>query len=271
MVSPVVRRLLLPLLALVCTASAVSACKPATVTVAFRPRAGTEYRYDVRVHSTTITRLGDTAPEVANDDAVLRSDGTVLSAGAGEVKMRVQLRRAGSPDRTFVVRLDRAAQLAGVETVEGLPPSVLGPDALPEILPGAPAAPPDRPLAPGDRWTIDLRPDLPGADPTRLQGSGRLVELRLVNGRKVASTSAVTRIPLTTSERVRRGVLALDGVAITESTALRALADGAVEQASSVTRGQFAITLSPPPGQAGDPLTGTLSIEVRSDTRRLPA
>jgi len=267
----VYRRLPVPILALVLAAGALASCKPATVTVAFRPRAGTEYRYDVRVHSTTVTHLGDTEPETSVDDAVLRSDGTVLSAGAGEVKMRVQLRRAGSPDRTFVVRLDRAAQLAGVETVEGLPPSVLGPDALPEILPGAPAAPPDRPLAPGDRWDIDLQPDLAGAAGTRLQGSGRLVELRLLDGRKVASTSAVTRIPLTSSERVRRGILALDGVATTESTAVRALTDGAVEEATSITRGRFDVTLSPPPGSPGDPLTGTLSIEVRSETRRVRA
>jgi hypothetical protein len=239
--------------------------------VAFRPRAGAEYRYDVKVHSTTVTRLGSTAPETSVDDAMLRSDGTVLSAGPGEVRVRVQLHRDGSADRTFVVRLDRAAQLAGVETVEGLPPSVLGPDALPEILPGAPAAPPDRPLAPGDRWDIDLRPDLPGADQTRLQGSGRLVELRLVNGRKVASTSAVTRIPLTSSERVRRGILTLDGVATTETTAIRTLTDGAVEEATSVTRGSFDVTLAPPPGSPGDPLTGTLSIDVRSETRRIPA
>jgi hypothetical protein len=262
-------RLPLSMLALSLAAGLLAGCEPATVTVAFRPHAGTEYRYDVKVHSTTVTNLGEGEPEVSVDDAVLRSDGTVLSAGAGEVKMQVRLRREGSPDRTFVVRLDRAAQLAGVETVEGLPPSVLGPDALPEILPGAPAAPPDRPLAPGDRWDIDLQPDLAGAASTRLQGSGRLVELRLVDGRKVASTSAVTRIPLSSSEQVRRGVLALDGVATTESTALRALADGAVEEATSTTRGRFNVTLSPPPGSPGEPLTGTLSIEVRSETRRV--
>src|SRR5205085_2408089 len=158
-VSRVARRALLPVAVAMFVTALLAGCKPATVTVAFRPRAGAEYRYDVKVHSTTITRLGGTEPEVSVDDAVLRSDGTVLSAGPGEVRVRVQLHREGSDDRTFVVRLDRAAQLAGVETVEGLPPSVLGPDALPEILPGAPAAPPDRPLAPGDRWDIDLRPD----------------------------------------------------------------------------------------------------------------
>ncbi len=266
----VARRVFLPVLAVGCAAALLGGCKPATVTVAFRPRAGAEYRYDVKVHSTTVTRLGGTKPEVSVDDATLRSDGTVLSAGPGDVRLRVELHREGSPVRTFVVRLDRAAQLAGVETVEGLPPSVLGADALPEILPGAPAAPPDRPLAPGDRWDIDLRPDLGGADQTRLQGSGRLVELRLLNGRKVASTSAVTRIPLTSSERVRRGILTLDGVATTESTAIRTLTDGAVQEATSVTRGSFAVTLAPPQGSAGEPLTGTLSIDVRSQTRRRP-
>ncbi len=47
----------------------------------------------------------------------------MLAAGPEEVKVEA-VRPGRVPDRSFVVRFDRAAQLVGVETVEGLPPSV---------------------------------------------------------------------------------------------------------------------------------------------------
>jgi hypothetical protein len=203
------------------------------------------------------------------DDAVLETDDTVLASGPDGVRVRVRLRRPGSPERTYVVRLDRAAQLSGVEAVEGLPPSVLGPEALPEILPGAPGAPPNRRLAPGQRWSIDTRPSLVGAEAQRLRGSGQLIELRLLEGRKVATTRSNTVLPLRTSAQVRGGTLALDGTEATETTATRALADGAVEESTATTRGSFQVSLVPPSQEAGAPVTGTLSLEVRAETHRL--
>ncbi len=203
------------------------------------------------------------------DDVVLRTDERVLSAGPDGVRVEVRLRQDGAADRTFVVRLDRAAQLAGVETVEGLPPSVVGADALPQVLPGAAGAPPDRPLAPGDRWTIDAPAGLLGADGARLQGSGRLVELGLVGDRKVATTRSSTRLSLTTTTPLRGSVVALDGTEHTEETATRALADGAVERSSTVTRGEFRLTLAPAGETSAAPVTGTLTLEVRSETRRV--
>lgn len=254
-------------------------CRPATVQVSYRPPAGAQLHYRVEVHSVTTTRLGDAAVERSVNDAVLEADDTVLASGPEEVRVRIRLRRQGVPDRTYVVRLDRAAQLAGVEAVEGALPSAPAPDALPEILPGAPGAPPNQPLAPGDRWTIDTALSLPGAQTARLRGSGRLVELGLLDGRRVATTRSVTRLPLRTTSQLRGGTLVLDGTEATSSTATRSLADGTVETSSSVSSGEFAMTLEPPspagvgPGGAsiypGDPVTGTLTSEVRSDARRV--
>lgn len=248
----------------------VAACQPGTVELAFRPRVGTNYRYEVAVRTLTTTRLADSPVERTVDEALLVADDTVLSAGPQGVQMRVRLRRPGSPERTYVVRLDRAAQLAGVEAVEGLPPAVLGPEALPEILPGAPGAPPDRPLGPGERWTIDARPSIPGADAQRLRGWGKLLELRLRDGKEVATTRSVTVLPLRSTAQVRGGTLLLDGTETTDTTATRSLADGSIENSASVTHGEFGITLTPPSPDAGDLVTGTLSIEVRSETRRVP-
>ncbi len=249
----------------------VTACKPATVEISFRPIAGRHYRYEVTVRTVTATRLGDSGVERSAEDAVLVADDTVLSSDPEGVRVRVELRRAGSADRTYVVRLDRAAQLAGVEAVEGLPPAVLGPEALPEILPGAPGAPPDRPLGPGERWTIDVRPSIPGAEAGRLRGTGQLLELGVVDGEKVATTRALTTLPIRSTVQVRGGTLLLDGTETTETTATRSLSDGSIDTSSSTTFGRFAITLTPPSPEAGALVTGTLSIDVQSQTRRVAA
>ncbi len=250
--------------------SLLAACSPDTVRVSFRPSVGTRYRHEVRVHSVTTIRLAGSPPEETVDDVVLITEDTVLPGPPGEVRVQVRLQQAGAPDRTFVARFDRGAQLAGVETVEGLPPSVLGPGSLPHILPGAPGAPPDRPLRPGERWTIDTPVGLPGAAPARISGSGRLLELGLLDGRKVASTRAETRVPLTRTAPLRGSNVTLSGVEISEGTATRAVSDGAVERARTVTRGQFRVTLSPAaPEELVAPVAGTLTVEVRSETRRL--
>ncbi len=252
-----------------CLVGGLTACGRDTVRVSFRPAVGATYRFEVGVHSVTTTRLSGSQPERSVDDIVLHVDETVVSAAGGEARVQVRLRQAGAPDRTFVVRLDRAAQLAGVDAVDGLPPSVVGPDALPQILPGAPGAPPDRPLAPGERWTIDAPARLPGGGDSRLVGSGRLIELGLVHGRKVASTRALTRLPLTSTAAVRGNAVALDGTETTEGTATRDIADGAVERATTVTRGDFGLVVAPAGDNRGARVAGRLSIEVRSDTRRL--
>ncbi len=218
----------------------------------------------------TTTWLGDAAPERSVDDVVLESRDTVLESGPDAVRVRVELKRAGSPDRRFVVRFDRGGQLAGVEAVDGLPPNVLGPAGFPEFLPAAATAPPDRALAPGEKWEIDVVHTSAGAAPVRLEGTGKLEKVTTSGGRKAASIKAETSVPLSSSTRLGEATVSLDGTETTESTATRALADGALEEASSVTKGTFRLSLSPKPGQQVEPVMGTMSVEIRSQTRRLP-
>ena len=259
--------LLVPALAL----GALTACdKGSSVHVGFRPDAGASYRYEIKVQSTTTTVLGDQPPDRAVDDVVLESTDTVLSSGPDAVYVQVVLRRAGSPDRTFRVRFDRGAQLAGVDAVDGLPPDVLGPAGFPEFLPAAATAPPDKALAPGDKWKIDATPTLPGSAPARLQGTGRLVKVTTSGGRKVASIKAETSLPLSSTRKVGDATASIDGTEVTESTAARSLVDGAVETADSVTRGTFRVALNPAAGGVSTPVLGTMTVEIRSQTRRLP-
>ncbi len=239
------------------------------VEVTFRPPVGANYRYEVKVQSVTTTRLGDAPAERKVVDTVLESDATVLAAGPDEVRVQVVLRRPGSPDRSFIVLFDRAAQLSGVESVEGLPPDILGTSTFPELLPAASAAPPKRPLAPGERWRIDAEPNLPGSGTARLVGEGRLVKVRTVDGRKVADITAETSLPLSSTTKLRDATLGVQGTETTESTATRDVADGAVASARTMTKGDFRLTLTPPGAEAAPPVTGTMTIEVRSQTRRL--
>ena len=264
-----VLRLLLAGVAVAGLGASLSACEPDTVRVAFRPAAGARYSYEVRVRSVTTSRFMDREPQRDVTSAVLRADHRVLSAERGGVRVQVQLRTPGAPTRTFVVRFSGTAQLADVETVEGLPASVLGRLELPEVFPSAAGAPPDRPLAPGERWKTTDRLQLPGGGRGTVEGVGRLISLGVEDGRKVASIESRTRLPLVTEREIRGGTLALEGVEISDVKSRRALSDGSVLRAESTTRGSFKVRLAPPSGSPGAPIPGTLSVEVRSQTRRV--
>ena len=250
-------------------AATLTACSEDPVQVAFRPKVGDSFKYELKVRSVTVTTLGTAAPERSVDEATLEATDTVLAAGPEEVRVQVVLRRAGSPDRSFIVRFDRAAQLSGIETVEGLPPSVLGPLAFPEFLPAAAAAPPLRLLKPGEKWKIDTKPVLPGGVEAHFEGTGRLVKVGSSGGQKVASLKSDTRLPLVSSSQVGNITVALEGVETTTATATRALSDGSVQKASSLTKGDFQVTLTGPGGDDAAPVTGTMTVEIRSETRRL--
>ena len=262
----------LPLVVLagaVVLATTLTACSKDRVQVAFRPKVGDSFKYELKVKSVTVTTLGTAAPERTVDEATLEATDTVLAADPEEVRVQVVLRRAGSPDRSFIVRFDRAAQLSGIETVEGLPPSVLGPLAFPEFLPAAAAAPPLSMLKPGEKWKIDTKPVLPGGVEAHFEGTGRLVKVGSSGGRKVASLKSETRLPLVSSSQVGNITVALEGVETTTATATRALSDGSVQKASSLTKGDFQVTLTGPGGDDAAPVTGTMTVEIRSETRRL--
>jgi hypothetical protein len=243
-------------------------CGRGTVHIAFRPPAGAHYRYQVTVTARTVTTIGQDGPQTSRDHQVLRAEQAVLSVDGEGSRVQIRLTGQDSGTRTFVVRLDRAAQLAEVQRVEGLPASVLGDLGLSEIFPAAAGAPPDRALAPGDHWAVDEPVTLPGLSPSRLRGDGRLTALGFVHGRKVATTETMFRLPIERTLDAPNARILLSGTQQTTSTATRALLDGAVQESHAVTTGRFTMTLLPP-GGGGPPVTGTLDLRVDSTTRRL--
>jgi hypothetical protein len=244
-------------------------CRPDTVRLAFRPKAGASYEYRVEVESNTVIALEGSPDQEVKDHFVLRARHDVLAAGAESSRVRIRLSGPNLGARTFVVRLDRAGQLAEVQRIEDLPARVLGSIGLTEIFPAAAGAPPDAPLSPGERWVVDEPVNLPGQPNTRLRGSGRLAELGVVDGDDVATIDSTFRLAVRGTTRLEQGSFALDGSQSTTSTATHRLRDGAVDDARAVTRGRYRLTLLPPAGTAGPAVPGTLTVEVRSHTSRI--
>lgn len=263
------RRFTSTLLAVAMAATGLVGCRDGTVRLTFRPEAGTTYRYEVEVRTVSEVRMGSQAPDIREEDVVLTAEHTVLRAGEDGVQVRVRLQEPGGPERVFEVVFDRAAQLEEVQSIEGVPDDRLGTLGISEIFPAAAGAPPDRPLAPGASWIIDDAIQLPdgSAAATQLTGSGRLVELAVVDGVEVARLASAARLPLESTQALPEGSLHLSGSQVTEYAATHDLDDGAVREATSNTVGNFDLEIGPPTGVGTEPVSGTLRVEVSSSTR----
>ena len=246
----------------------LAGCRPDTVRLAYDPAPGTTTSYEVRVRTETVLDLEGRARSKRTQTAVLRVRQRVLP---GERRVEVRLERPGSPPRTFVARLDPSAHVSGIESVEGLPVAVLGDVGLAELVPAAAPVVPDRPLRPGERWTIDQPLRLPGSPPSRLRGTGRLVELGVVDDVDTPTVRASTPLAVRRVTTITEGRVELDGRQVSDTTTRHVLADGTVVSGRSTTVGTFAVSLAPPGGAAASALDGTLRVTVRSDVRRVDA
>lgn len=238
------------------------------VTIAFAPPEGTELRYVTEVEATTTTDLPCQPAETRTDRTRLDATQVVLRDDGPGVRVRVALTREGIGTRTFVMRFDRAAQLTAVEEVEGIPAAALGDLGLSEIFPPAAGAPPEEPLAPGDRWVIDDEVLLGDDDPTRLRGEGRLLELGVVDGHDTATVVSSTTLDVRTRNEATTGTRDLRGEQRSEVRAVYDLETGALRRAEADTTGTFDLVLGPPPGGEGDPCAGTLVVRLRSTVTR---
>ena len=272
-------------------AALLTGCQPDTVELRYRPVAGSRYIYRIVVHSRTVTTLDSQAPKEEVDEATLRAEHLVQRSDADGTDVEVRLTSVatdagllgviggtgggpvdgpvGSPS-TFLVRLDRAAQLTEVQRVEGVDAQLLGDLGLSEIFPAAAGAPPDRPLHPGDSWEIDEPLRLAGLAPGHLRGRGRLVSLGVQDGRKIATVDTDADLAIRPDEVTlgKAGGVALTGTQTTRARVTRDVVDGAVQTVDATTTAVFRIILLPPPGALGPPVTGTLRVELHSLTTR---
>lgn len=245
----------------------LAACRDGTVRVTFRPEEGARAVYRVTVAAQAVTTIAGRPERQTDEKDVFTAEHTVLAATRGGTRVEVRLSVEGREPQTFVVRVDRAGQLAEVQRIEGFPADVLGGLGLSEVFPAAATAPPNRPLAPGDRWTIDTPTDEPGAG--RIRGTGRLTVLGTTGGRAQATVESDYVLPVerTTEQGGQR--LRLEGEQRTRVASTHSLRDGAVEKARAETTGTFRLLLLPPPGTDAPGVPGRLVVRVRSTTVRL--
>ena len=149
--------------------------------------------------------------------------------------------------------VDRAGSLEGVTLVEGLDAAALGLGQEQALGPTRLTAPPDRPLAPGDRWTIR------GAAPAR---SGRLDRLGVVDGQDVAVVATSLTEDLAQVGRAETSATRLTGSATSSATTSYDLDGGAIRRSRTHTHGTVQATLGPPTGSTATPVHATITYDV---------
>jgi hypothetical protein len=246
-----------------------AACADPAVRLSYRPDVGTKSSYELRVATATTTQLEGKAAQKDRYSFVLRSDQEVKRARPGDdAQVAVRLSGAGQEARNFVVRLDRAGQLATVETVEGVPSEALGDLGISELLPSAAGALPREALRPGDRWRISQLLRVGSESAGRLVGWGRLASLGVSKGTELAVVDTDVALPVDrTTELPTGGTGRLIGSQRTTMHVVQRVRDGVVLQARARSVGRYRVTLSPPAELAGPPVFGTLTVTVTSETK----
>ena len=257
------------LLAAVALTATLAGCRSDAVRLALVPSVGHRSEYRIAVRAESVTTLTGSEPGRTVEETVLVARHRVLESGPEGSRVEVRLSEEGAPVSTFVVRFDRAAQPVEVQRIEGVPAGALGDLGLSEIFPAAAAAPPDRPLEPGDHWSIDEPAPGGASAAARLLGQGRLVALVAAGGRRLARVESDYRLPVRRSADETGGRLLLDGTVSTRARVSYDLDDDVVQSVQARTLGRYEVTLLPPAGVAGEPVPGTLVVDVDSTTRRV--
>lgn len=246
-------------------------CDDPAIQLTYRPSVRSSETYELRVNTSTTTKLDEQAGTARSDSFVLRSKQTVKAAREGsDTQVEVVLTGDGQRERTFVVRLDRAGQLATVESVEGVPAASLGNLGISELLPSAAGALPRRALRPGDRWSISQLLRIGDEPAGRLVGRGRLASLGVSDGVKQAIVDTEVALPVDRTTMGETGeTIRLVGSVRTVMKVTQRVKDGVVLKANARSVGRYEITLSPPTIDGGPPVRGTLTVIVSSTTRSL--
>lgn len=254
--------------ALLASLALLPSCGDDTVRLSFVPAAGERAEYRIRVRAEAVTTVGDEPSRRTVDDTELVASHEVLEAGEGGSRVSVRLAEEGKVPSVFVVRFDGRGRPVEVQQTEGRAAGVadLG---LSELFPGAAGVPPERRLAPGDRWAIDAPVALAGPAEARLSGEGRLVALEAAGGRRLARVESGWRLPVRRTAEQTGGRLVLDGSLDTNARVAYDLDDDVVHSVRARTTGRYRVTLLPPDGVGGAPVPGTLVVHVDSTTRRV--
>jgi hypothetical protein len=228
-------------------------CRPATVSVGFSPAIGDRYAYRYEIHATITRDVQGRPPEVVHLDTELSARQEVQALTKGGARIRLVLTRDGGVPRTAVVLVDRAGSLEGIELVEGLDAAAFGVGGDDTLGPSHLTGPPDRPLAPGDRWTI--------REATR-HGSGRLDRLGVVDGEDVAVVATSITDDVDEAGLAGTSSTHVTGALRTTATTSYDLRGGAIRRSRSHSSGRLDARLAPPAGVTARAVHATIGYDV---------
>jgi hypothetical protein len=238
---------------------ALGACRAGTLAIEPQPEVGDRARYRYEIDARVTSTLEGEAPATETIRTELVADQEVVAVTAEGVQADVTLRRDGAAPRQAQVTLDASGAIRAIELVEGIPSNVLGAAQLGALFPSV-AIPPRRPLAPGDRWTIDEPP---------LRGEGRVARLGIVDGAEVAVVD--TTFTQAVDEAVAAGTSLATLVGDLRSTRSTTydVRDGALRSSTASSRGDVQATIQPPPGVQAAPALATITYEIAVRVTRL--
>lgn len=232
--------------------TALGACREHRVAVSFDPEVGDVFRYRYELTATLTRELDGQEPAVTTIDTELTVHQRVMARTGDGARVRIDVERAGGARSTVVAVVDRAGSLEGIELVQGVDAAVFG-IGDPQGLAADPAERlPDRPLGPGDRWTVE--------DGSR-QGHARVERLGTEDDRAVIHVRTSTVEPLaqdTTDGEVRAGSLTTYD-----------LADGAVRTGRAWSHGVLEALVEPPDDVVADAVRATVRYDVTVRVVRL--
>lgn len=245
----------------------LTACDDHTVAIRFDPSIGD--RWDVRSSiDTEVVRTTPAERTVDRSSSRLVATESVVDVAGDDIALEVSVARDGAAARTYEVRFDRSGRLSAIDLVEGVPVDTLGIDLASDLPPDV-ISPPDRPLEPGERWTIDRRVRVEGRDGSvRIRGTGRIDSLGVEDGRDVAVAVVEVEMPVRSVTDTASGRVTFAGSqAVTTRTAYD-LADGTARREHTAIRGEIDVVVEPPEDIDAPPAPGSLHYDVVTETSR---
>jgi hypothetical protein len=251
--------------ALITVLVAAPACRPheLDLTYQFTPEDFLTYRltaaadavWDIGTSGTGSYRVTfDVSERIVSSD----ENGAVVAVTMQPVDVTEEgLPSPGSEDRTFTLRVGPSGGVREVIEVDGVPAASLDHDELAFIGTYRPPLPLD-PIELHGRWearqalTLDVVSQ-------ELAIEGRLLGLRREDHR-LAELGYSGEGPLTWETTLPQGDATLSGSTTTDGSAVFDIDDGALRSASSTTRGDFDVRVTPTTGNV--PITGTLHLDL---------
>lgn len=259
------RRVKLRLLSLAIMVT-VGACLPETVELAYSLEEGRTVTYRMTARAEAQWDVGgpgrgsyEVSFDIEESVTTVDADGSVLVVEMVPIDAEENgLPSPGLERRTFSLRVGPEGDVLEVLQLDGIEASALDHDELAFIGTYRPPLP-DEPVKLRDDWS-DHRAIQLGSEIQEIDTTGTLVGFARAGESDLARVAFTGTSPLEWITNLPQGEAQLTGTATTEGTAMFDIAAGALDRATSSTRGDFEVRVIPGGGEA--PIDGTLRLDL---------